>query len=85
MTQIPHEAKKLSDRIKVENIVFSDNTISWDVPETGNKITLTKFPLCLKFENKENTVYLKKLIQEHFDEMRPLVHSGNMHEDAVFV
>lgn len=82
MTQIPHEAKKLPDRINIENIVFSDNTISWDVPETRNKITLTKSPLCLKFENNENIVNLKRIIKEHFDEMKPLVQSGNIHKDA---
>jgi len=84
MLMIPDKINDLNFDIKnIENIVFSNNTISWFVLDIGNKITLTKYPLCLKFENNEKKEELQTLIQDHFDKMKLLGQPAHhMQEEA---
>lgn len=80
---IPDKAKNLKLKIKkIEKIVCTSNTVCWAVPENGNQITLTKTPLCLKFENNEKIEELQKLIQDHFDKMKLLKKPHHMNQKA---
>ncbi|MDO9516497.1 MAG: hypothetical protein Q7J10_00445 [Methanosarcinaceae archaeon] len=66
---IPDKPRDLSEKTKSIKIIdLSNDTIIWEIPEMGSIITLTKYPLCIKFENSGRD--FKNLIQKHFDKMR---------------
>jgi len=78
---IPHHARDLPENPKYTKIIsINGNILAWAVPDMGAEITLYKHPLNLKFkvDNQRQDQKIKKLIQDHFNEMKKI----RINEDA---